>query len=1005
LLSECCPQSKRRRGTATLAEDAKRSCVVFPNEHCAGAAIDERKDESPNDRNDRAIRSAVAYLSAEIEGVVLVTDDAACLKLATEGGLAAASTKDFCDTSTRSADLKPLLAAASEDDGAAAAALKGGKDATKTAIYEKHLPMSELDAGVASGRFLKGVLRCSPRTCWRASVQTSDGLFFVDGADAVNRAVDGDVVVVGRREAPLPEEEEENKGDDDFSTEGRENESSSALDDDTTVKKEAPLVALAAAEDDDDDEEEATPQKKLYAKVVGIVRRNWRQRYCGSLVDDRFFVPVDRRLPKIRIPSRPPYVADDDRVAVALDEWPADSRLPRGHYVGRLGKAGDVAVETAMLLEEHDVATAEFTPQVLACLPPKGDYDFAGKAAAASAAGKRLDLRESLVVCSIDPPNCRDIDDALSCDVLEDGTWEVGIHIADVTHFCEPGTPLDVEASKRGTSTYLVDRRLDMLPKRLTEELCSLRAKVDRFAFSVFVTLDPKSGDVVVGETRFAKTFIRSKAALTYHEAQMMLNDDTDTSGESSESSSESSVQASVKRLAALARLLRKRRFARGALSLASPEVRFELSNESDSPTDVGAYKLVEANSTVEEFMLLANICVATKILEKYPGLALLRNHPEPPGDRFAPLIEKARIGLSGLTIDATSNKTLAKSLDDAAAFKEGADDPYVDRLLRIVATRCMAPARYFRSADVEEGEWRHYGLAARVYTHFTSPIRRYADVIVHRLLSAAIGLAPLTEEFAKDQKTISTMANHLNAKSKNAQYAARDSIALYTRLYFKDHPQTRVEARVFDVDAASKSVIVLVPRFGVEAKLRLSSDVDFPSPQTVVVDGQTYKVFDTLYVDVTVRPLQHDPLGEVRVVLSDDQQQHQRGETTTTATGAKKSSKKEEDIISPPPKKKTTTTTKPRKQQKGLAAAAAALGHLPIAPVDLGGSNGNGLPNGNDTGVGGAAPTNGDPPNRGGPAPSPAAATGDDVPAPSPSKRKLQLALERKKKTAKTRG
>ena len=862
-----------------MASDAKKVCVVLANEHCAGAAIDlPGRDESPNDRNDRAIRAATKYLS-KVADVALVTDDAKNREIAKAEGLKAVSTRDFCEKSKKADRLKPLLRFDDEET-----TIKRSDDANEKPVlyYDEHLPMSELDAGLAKGTFFKGVLRCQ-RTCWRGSLQTDDrGVIFLDGPEAVNRSIDGDVVVV------VLIDDDDDKG-------GKK----------TLKEEEEPVsfpetltVPFAAAEEEQEVEQESTRRR---GKVVGIVRRNWRQRYTGSLVDDRFFVPVDRRLPKIRIERRPPFVGEDDRVAVAIDSWPRDSRLPRGHYAARLGKAGDIGVETAMLLEEHDVATAAFSPQVLACLPPKGEYDFRPQ-------DGRIDLRESLVVCSIDPPNCRDIDDALSCVASSPTVWEVGIHIADVTHFLAPETPLDAEASKRGTSTYLVDRRLDMLPKRLTEELCSLRSQVDRFAFSVFVNLDTKTGDIV-GDPRFAKTLIRSRAALTYHEAQLMLNDDEDNDDASS-------VSSSVRRLAKLARMLRKRRFEKGALSLASPEVKFELSNESDSPTDVGAYKLVEANATVEEFMLLANICVASQILKVFPGLALLRNHPEPPAYRFSPLLEKARIGADGAQIDPTSNATLAKSLDEATTT-----DPYLDKLLRIVATRCMAPARYFCSADKGKDEWKHYGLAAAVYTHFTSPIRRYADVVVHRLLAAAIGIAPADRIGGRE--TIASVTAHLNAKSKNAQYAARDSIALHTRLYFKDHPQHHIEARFFDVDGPAQTITVLVPRYGVEAKLRVdpTKKIDFPSPQVVTIDDTTYRVFDKVFVDIIMHALKHDPLGEVHVVLSKDQDHK-----TTTA-----------EAVAPEEKEEEQPTTKGNKKMAHQrAAAAAVLGHLPIAPVRL---------------------------------------------------------------------
>ncbi|KAJ1448263.1 hypothetical protein M885DRAFT_151466 [Pelagophyceae sp. CCMP2097] len=282
-----------------------------------------------------------------------------------------------------------------------------------------------------------------------------------------------------------------------------------------------------------------------------------------------------------------------------------------------------------------------------------------------------------------------------------------------------------------------------------------------------------------------------------------------------------------------IARALRAKRVAAGALTLASPEVKFSLSNESDSPTDVGAYQLVEANKTVEEFMLLGNVLVANRLLESYPGLTLLRNHPSPPVGKFKELIELA--ATAGVELDVSSSRALADSLD--LATREG--DPYFNKLLRILSTRCMAPAKYFCSSDKPREEWLHYGLAAPTYTHFTSPIRRYADVVVHRLLAAAINAEALPKQYTNsDAKTeLKNVTTNLNARNKSAQLAGRDSVALYTRLYFRDHAQARIEARVLNV--TPEKIDILVPRFGIEGTIWLvpRGDEDVKVANAAVAD------------------------------------------------------------------------------------------------------------------------------------------------------------------------
>lgn len=228
-----------------------------------------------------------------------------------------------------------------------------------------------------------------------------------------------------------------------------------------------------------------------------------------------------------------------------------------------------------------------------------------------------------------------------------------------------------------------------------------------RYAFSILWEVSP---DAEIIDVDFQKSIIHSIAALTYQQAQSYIDQPED----------DGDIQAgAVKRLASLARKFRKRRIDAGALTLASPEVKFVLDSESLNPTDVQAYALLEANALVEEFMLLANVTVSKKILRHYPTLSVLRRHPSPNRAMFDGLISKARC--RGFEIDIEDSKRLADSLDAAQVESE----PYFNKLIRILSTRCMSPAQYFCSGEYRPTDWHHYGLAAPVYTHFTSPIRR----------------------------------------------------------------------------------------------------------------------------------------------------------------------------------------------------------------------------------------------------------------------------------------
>ncbi|CAI5531049.1 unnamed protein product, partial [Closterium sp. Naga37s-1] len=541
-------------------------------------------------------------------------------------------------------------------------------------------------------------------------------------------------------------------------------------------------------------------------RVVGVIKRNWRT-YAGSLAPMRtppasggalvraLFVAADRRVPRIRVETRQAAQLMGKRILVAIDSWQPDSAFPSGHYVKTLGDIGDRETESELLLMENDIDARPFSQQVLACLPPLpwsvSPLDVTDPRT------KREDLRH-VRVFSVDPIGCRDIDDALHCVPLPNGNFDVGVHIADVTNFVLPGTPLDVEASQRGTSVYLVERRIDMLPKPLTEDICSLRGGVERLAFSCIWEMTPEAEIISV---RFTKSVIKSAAALSYVEAQARMDDER----------MHDDLTRDLRNLNRLAKVMRQRRIDRGALTLASPEVKFEIDTETHDPLDVGMYLVREANHMIEEFMLAANVSVAEKILQRFASCSLLRRHPTPSPNMFEPLLRTAEA--VGIAVDTSSSKNLADSLDRAVG-----PDPYFNKLIRILTTRCMTQAVYFPSGQLAPAEYHHYGLAAPIYTHFTSPIRRYADVVVHRLLAAAIGLTPLPDQ-TKDKSALTALTDNLNYRNRNAQMAGRASVELHTLIFFRTRP-TDAEGRI--VMVRSNGLIVFVPKYGIEGPVYL---------------------------------------------------------------------------------------------------------------------------------------------------------------------------------------
>jgi exosome complex exonuclease DIS3/RRP44 len=292
----------------------------------------------------------------------------------------------------------------------------------------------------------------------------------------------------------------------------------------------------------------------------------------------------------------------------------------------------------------------------------------------------------------------------------------------------------------------------------------------------------------------------------------------------------------------------------------------------------VQSYALFEANAVVEEFMLLANVTVAKKILRHYPTLSILRRHPSPNRAMFDGLISKAKS--RGFIIDIEDSKRLADSLDAAV----DPDDPYINKLLRILSTRCMSPAQYFCSGEFRPQEWHHYGLAAPVYTHFTSPIRRYADVCVHRLLAAAIGVAPLPPHLSS-KTYLHDLAANMNRRHRAAQLAGRASVQLHTLIFFSDAGKQEEDAYVMDVDTTEGKVpsfAVMVPRYGIEVKVKLPLEADdpciqrLPSEHKVTVQKPNYsrsiKVFDKVRVQIAVAELENHH-RELVVELLDEQE------------------------------------------------------------------------------------------------------------------------------------
>ncbi|KAG2013854.1 mitotic control protein dis3 [Coprinopsis cinerea AmutBmut pab1-1] len=864
---------------ALMTADDKR-IWLFYNEYHSQTAVVREEDESPNDRNDRGIRKTAAWYRQHIElnrppvrgkpapkrpAVILLTEDVANRSKAEDEKIVSMSVRKYVEGMKESTQLLDLLAAESMEE------IEPTRASGRQVYYPEYLPSSTLLAGVKAGQLHQGHFNANQYNYLEGSVNVPafDQSILLIGRENMNRATNGDIVVV----EVFPEDEWKAPADevvDQETTLKNDDVEDSGDEDDTTTDLVAAKESKVLSSD------QRSSRRQPTGRVVGVIKRNWRPYVChidsSSLTSSNstslstqtvFATPVSRLLPRIRLRTRQAPSLVGQKILVSIDRWEVTSRYPEGHFVRALGKVESKEAEQESLLLEFDVPYRPFGKAILDCLPKEGDQwvvppkddshpDWRG----------REDLRY-LNICSIDPPGCQDIDDALHARKLPNGNIEAGVHIADVSHFVLPDTPMDNEAASRGTTVYLVDKRIDMLPALLGTNLCSLRPFVERLAFSTIWELTPEADIVSV---RFFKSVIASKAAFTYEEAQIRKDD----------KNLKDDITESIRLLNHLAIKLKGKRMAAGALNLASPEVKIHLdSSESSDPIDVEQKELRETNSLVEEFMLLANISVAKKIQETFPQTAVLRRHLSPPKTNFEKL-QDILLKRKGLNLDVSSSGALASSLDNCV----DPDEPAFNTLVRIMATRCMLSAEYFCSGSVSKDTFGHYGLATPIYTHFTSPIRRYSDVLAHRQLAAAIGYTPLHPSLHSKSRVDSIM-DVINRRHKMAQMAGRASVEFYVGLALKGREERakasnsgEIVEDAFVIRAFRNGLGVFISALGIEGLVTFKKDMQFDAENysvTVQPPGAspvTISVFDKVRVRLQVEKDKNTQRGKVKMTL-----------------------------------------------------------------------------------------------------------------------------------------
>ncbi|CEP21260.1 dis3 [Cyberlindnera jadinii] len=829
----------------TLCQDNEKRFIVFHNEFCEETYVKRLDSESINDRNDRAIRQLCTWYQEHLQSsginIVLVTNDRLNKESAVKNNITTKNLHEYVELHPNCSELRDLIPT------------EEFKQREKVEhFFENHYTTSRILGGLKNGTLYQGSVNISSYNFLEGEIKVASlpkPLLLIGSAN-LNRAFNGDQVVV-----ELLPKSQWKKPSTMIIDDEKLNTNEDPNNEDTQISDRERRLLTQDAIDTQNDSSEVQPT----GRVVGIVKRSWRL-YVGQIVQNSvskntsnsakscFVKLMDRTLPRVRIRTRRANELLGQKIVVAIDSWPTTSNHPEGHFVKCLGESESVEAETEALLLEHDVEYRPFSKSVLDCLPPEGhdwvvpkDLQDAEVLRKDPLLPKRKDFRDKLV-CSIDPPGCVDIDDALHAQQLPNGNWEVGVHIADVTHFVKPGTPLDAEGASRATSVYLVDKRIDMLPMLLGTDLCSLKPYVERFSFSCIWELDD---DANIVNVEFNKSIIKSREAFSYEQAQLRIDD----------KSQQDDLTKGMRALLRLSKKLKQKRLDAGALNLASPEVKVHMDSETSDPGEVEIKKLFETNSLVEEFMLLANISVARKIYSEYPQTAMLRRHNSPPATNFEKLNDMLRVR-KNMAISIESSKALADSLDRCV----DPNDEYFNTLLRIMSTRAMTAAEYFSSGSYGYPEFRHYGLAVDIYTHFTSPIRRYCDVVAHRQLAGAIGYEPL-DLGHRDKSKMETICKNLNKRHRNAQFAGRASIEYYVGQVMKNNEsvETGYVIRVF-----SNGVVVLVPKFGVESLIKLDDltshveSVNFEEDKYQLTfttqDGKhqrTVAVFDQVKVEV----------------------------------------------------------------------------------------------------------------------------------------------------------
>jgi len=604
--------------------------------------------------------------------------------------------------------------------------------------------------------------------------------------------------------------------------------------------------------------------KRKEGRITEVISRKQTE-FIGHLqlsTNFAFFIPAgDKPMPDIFIPlDKTNGAKNKDKVVARLVKWDKDDKKPVGEIVSVMQPedVNDAAMKE--LLAEGGFPLS-FTEEVMK------EAQLLPEIISSTEIAKRKDCRE-LLTFTIDPVDAKDFDDAISIRKLKNGVYEIGVHIADVSHYVEPDTALDEEAYKRATSVYLPDRVNPMLPERISNELCSLRPHEDKCTFSAIFQVSTKGE---IKQYWLGKTIIHSDHRFTYEDVQEIIE------------TKEGKYAEEILLLNDIAQLMRKKRFSKGAINFSSQEVRFKL-DEKGKPIGIVVKESKEAHQLIEEFMLLANKTVAESVskteVNKKPVPFPYRVHDTPDEKKLEPFVAYAK--KYGHTFDTSSPEKIATSFNDMLTAVQGKPEQHV---LEQLGIRTMAKAAY--TTD----NIGHYGLAFEHYCHFTSPIRRYPDVLVHRVLESILEGKPIID------KKMEEKCKHSSERERAAMECERAGNKYKQVEYMRDHLGEDFEGVISGV--ASFGFWVETVDTKCEGLVSVASLSEYDDFRLIEGDyslvgsrsGRKFKMGDKVWVKIIAANLEKRQLDYQWLIRKDDDQDTEV--TTKKKVSAKKTAPK----------------------------------------------------------------------------------------------------------------